>query len=122
MRSGCEILASHPRLYWRNDCGPGTEWLRFTKDKVPSEIGAFTARDDQGDLHPLISLPGRAKIGIGRAWHGLVTVLWVVNGLLYVALLFGTGQWRRIVPSSTFSRMTRCNRLCTSSSSSCSRR
>jgi methionine sulfoxide reductase catalytic subunit len=100
VRSGWEILASHPRLYWRNDCGPGTHWLKFTKDEVPTEVGAFTARDDQRDLHPLLSLPGRAKIGIGRAWHGLVTTLWVLNGLVYVVLLFGTGQWRRIVPTS----------------------
>lgn len=100
LRSGWEILASHPRLYWRNDCGPGTEWLKFTKDKVPLEVGAFTARDDQRTLHPLISLPGRAKIAIGRAWHGLVTTLWLLNGLIYVALLFGTGQWRRIIPTS----------------------
>lgn len=100
IRSGWEILASHPRLYWRNDCGPDTEWLKFTKDRVPHESGAFTARDDQRDLHPLISLPGRAKIGIGRAWHGLVTTLWVLNGLVYVVLLFATGQYRRIVPTS----------------------
>ena len=100
VRSGWEILASHPRLYWRNGCAPDSEWLKFTKDKVPPEIGAFTARDDQRDLHPLISLPGRAKIGIGRAWHGLVTSLWVLNGLLYVVLLFGTGQWRRLIPTS----------------------
>jgi thiosulfate reductase cytochrome b subunit len=100
IRSGWEILASHPRLYWRNQCGPGTEWLKFTKDKVPREVGAFTARDDQRNLHPLISLPGRAKIGIGRAWHGLVTTLWVLNGIIYVALLFGTGQWRRLIPTS----------------------
>lgn len=100
IRSGWEILASHPRLYWRNDCGPGTEWLKFTSDKVPQEVGAFTARDDQRNLHPLISLPGRAKIGLGRAWHGLVTGVWVLNGLVYVVLLFATGQWRRIVPTS----------------------
>jgi DMSO/TMAO reductase YedYZ molybdopterin-dependent catalytic subunit/thiosulfate reductase cytochrome b subunit len=100
IRSGWEILASHPRLYWRNDCGPGTEWLKFTKDKVPTEPGAFTARDDQRTLHPLISLPGRAGIAFGRAWHGLITPLWVLNGLVYVVLLFGTGQWRRIVPTS----------------------
>ncbi len=100
VRSGWEILASHPRLYWRNDCGPGTEWLKFTKDEVPHEIGAFTARDDQRSLHPLISLPGRAFIGLGRAWHGIVTTLWILTGLTYVVLLFGTGQWRRIVPTS----------------------
>ncbi|GAB2725365.1 hypothetical protein GCM10027273_00290 [Nocardioides pakistanensis] len=27
-------------------------------------------------------------------------MLWVLNGLIYVVLLFGTGQWRRIVPTS----------------------
>lgn len=100
LRSGFEILASHPRLYWNNNCHPGNEWLKFTKDKVPLEVGAFTARDDQRQLHPLLSLPGRGKIGIGRAWHGLVTMAWVVNGLIYVVLLFATGQWRRIVPTS----------------------
>ncbi len=101
VRSGWEVLASHPRLYWRNDCGPDTEWLKFTKDRVPHEIGAFTARDDQRTLSPLISLPGRAGIGVGRAWHGLVTPLWILNGLVYVVLLFGTGQWRRLVPTSS---------------------
>lgn len=100
LRSGWEILASHPRLYWRNDCDPGSEWLKFTTDTVSDEVGVFTARDDQRDLHPLLSLPGRAKIGLGRAWHGIVTALWILNGLAYVVLLFGTGQWRRLVPTS----------------------
>lgn len=92
IRSGWEILASHPRLYWRNDYGLGTEWLKFTKDEVSHEVGEFTARDDQRNLHPLISLPGRAKIGLGRAWHGVVTTLRVPNGLNYVVVLFGTGS------------------------------
>ena len=26
--------------------------------------------------------------------------MWVLNGLIYVVLLFGTGQWRRIIPTS----------------------
>lgn len=100
VRSGWEILASHPRLYWNNGCAPDSDWLRFTKDKVPQEVGAFTARDDQRNLSPLISLPGRGKIGLGRAWHGMVTTLWVLNGLIYGVLLFGTGQWSRLVPTS----------------------
>ena len=100
IRSGWEVLASHPRLYWNNHCTPGSEWLKFTKDKVPTTPGAFTARDDQRTLSPLISLPGKAQIGLGRAWHALVTVIWIVNGLVYVSLLFLTGQWRRIVPTS----------------------
>ena len=30
VRSGLSILMDHPRLYWNNDCTPGSEWLRFT--------------------------------------------------------------------------------------------
>lgn len=100
IRSGWEIISTHPRFYWRNDCGPGTEWIRFTRRKVPAEEGAYMAHDDQGHLSPLISLPGRGNIGLGRFWHGLVTMLWVLNGAVYVGLLFGTGQWRRLVPTS----------------------
>lgn len=100
IRSGWEVLASHPRLYWNNHCTPGSEWIKFTKDKVSTVPGEFTARDDQRSLHPLISLPGRGEIGLGRAWHALVTSIWLLNGFIYVALLFGTGQWRRIVPTS----------------------
>lgn len=37
IRSGWEILASLPRLWWRNDAKPGTEWLRFTRQKLPTE-------------------------------------------------------------------------------------
>lgn len=100
IRSGWEIIATHPRMYWRNDCGPGTEWIRFTKKKVPPEEGAYFARDDECSLSPLISLPGRKNVGIGRHWHAVVTALWMLNGFVYVVLLFGTGQWRRIVPTS----------------------
>lgn len=100
IRSGWEVLASHPRLYWNNHCTPGSEWLKFTKDKVPTTPGAYTARDDQRSLSPLISLPGKGQIGLGRAWHALVTFIWIANGLIYVGLLFLTGQWRRIVPTS----------------------
>ena len=51
-------------------------------------------------LRKWFSLPGGKKIGIGRRWHGVTNFLWIINGLIYVALLFGTGQWRRLVPTS----------------------
>ena len=31
IRSGIQVLADHPRLYWKRDCTPGTEWFRFQK-------------------------------------------------------------------------------------------
>lgn len=100
LRSGWQIIATHPRFYWRNDCGPGTEWIKFTRRVVPPEEGAFMARDDESSLPSWLALPGGKNIGLGRHWHGLVTMLWVLNGAVYVSLLFATGYWRRIVPTS----------------------
>lgn len=100
LRSGWEILSSLPRLWWRKDCAPGTEWLRFTSRELPKEEGVYTSLMDEKSLHPIIGLPGRENIGLGRHWHGLSVMLWVLNGIIYVSLLFGTGLWRRIIPTS----------------------
>ena len=46
-------------------------------------------------------MPGyRHTIGMARHWHFLSVLFWVANGIVYVVLLFGTGQWRRLVPTS----------------------
>lgn len=100
LRSGWEILSSLPRLWWSNDSAPGKEWLRFTKRKLPKEEGVYTSLMDEHSLSPLISLPGKENIGLGRHWHGLSVMLWVLNGFVYVILLFATGLWRRIIPTS----------------------
>ena len=100
LRSGWEMLSSLPRLWWRNDCAPGTEWLRFTKRKLPKEEGVYTSLMDERSLSPLIGLPGKKNIGLGRHWHALGTTLWLINGIAYVVLLFATGLWRRIIPTS----------------------
>ena len=100
IRSGIEMLSSLPRLWWRNDCAPGTEWLKFTKRELPKEEGVYTSLMDEKSVHPLLSLPGRENIGLGRHWHGLSVMFWVLNGIVYITLLFATGLWRRIVPTS----------------------
>lgn len=100
LRSGWEIIASLPRFWWRNDCKPGTEWIRFIRRKVPREEGVYTSLMDERTASPLLTLPGKKNIGLGRHWHGLGVTLWLVNGLVYTVLLFGTGLWRRIVPTS----------------------
>lgn len=99
-RSGWEILASLPRLWWSNDSAPGKEWLRFTRRKLPKEEGVYTSLMDEKDLSPLIGLPGKGNVGLGRHWHGLSVMLWVLNGVIYVVLLFATGLWTRIIPTS----------------------
>lgn len=100
LRSGWEILSSLPRLWWSNDSAPGKEWLKFTKRELPKEEGVYTSLMDEKSLHPLLALPGRENIGLGRHWHGLAASLWLLNGLVYVVLLFATGLWRRIIPTS----------------------
>ena len=100
LRSGWEMLSSMPRLWWSNDCAPGKEWLKFTKRELPKEEGVYTSLMDELSASPLLTLPGRENIGLGRHWHGVSVMLWVLNGLVYVTLLFDTGLWQRIVPTS----------------------
>ena len=94
MRSGLQILFDHPRLYWNVHCNLGSEWLRLTPIEVPRDR-LWTAKEDARYLTPWIGIPGgRHTIGMARAWHFLSVLFWVGNGLLFVVLLFATGQWR----------------------------
>ncbi|WP_392507638.1 cytochrome b/b6 domain-containing protein [Naumannella halotolerans] len=43
---------------------------------------------------------GGDKISINLWFHQTLDVLWVLNGAIFVVLLFVTGQWMRIVPTS----------------------
>lgn len=43
--------------------------------------------------------PGR-KISLALWFHQSLDILWLVNGLVFVVLLFVTGQWLKIVPTS----------------------
>lgn len=99
IRSGLQILADHPRLYWTRHSTPGKEWLRMQK-QVP-DTPLFTAKQDSLTLPKHLGLPGiRHSIGLARWWHLGVDTLWLANGLVFYALLFVTGEWRRIVPTS----------------------
>jgi thiosulfate reductase cytochrome b subunit len=100
VRSGLQILADHPRLYWNVHCTPGTEWLRLTPIEVPTDR-VWTAKDESRYLTPWVGLPGyRHTIGMARHWHFLSVLFWVGNGLIFMILLLGTGQWKRLVPTS----------------------
>lgn len=43
---------------------------------------------------------GRRKISLNLWFHQSLDILWLVNGAIFVVLLFVTGQWMRIVPTS----------------------
>ncbi|SDG84646.1 cytochrome b/b6 domain-containing protein [Microbacterium pygmaeum] len=43
---------------------------------------------------------GISKIGLMLWFHQSLDILWLVNGVIFVVLLFATGQWMRVVPTS----------------------
>ncbi|GAA1807658.1 cytochrome b/b6 domain-containing protein [Agromyces neolithicus] len=43
---------------------------------------------------------GTGKISLNLWFHQSLDILWLVNGVVFVVLLFVTGQWMRVVPTS----------------------
>lgn len=99
IRSGVQILFAHPKLYWRDHCLPGSEWLKFTRKKMPADR-LWTSMDEEEPAPAGLALPGGRTLGLGRHWHYVSVIGWVLTGGLYVLLLLGTGEWRRLVPTS----------------------
>jgi DMSO/TMAO reductase YedYZ molybdopterin-dependent catalytic subunit/thiosulfate reductase cytochrome b subunit len=100
IRAGLQILADHPRLYWTRHSTPGREWFRMQK-AVP-DVPLWTAKQDSITLPKHVGLPGiRHSIGLARWWHLGADVLWLANGAVFYALLFASGEWRRLVPTSS---------------------
>jgi methionine sulfoxide reductase catalytic subunit len=99
IRSGVQILSDHPRLYWTRHCTPGRDWFRIQKPVPPDPL--WTAKQDSISLPGQVGLPGlRHSIGLARWWHLSVDALWLLNGVVFYVLLFATGRWQRLVPTS----------------------
>jgi methionine sulfoxide reductase catalytic subunit len=100
IRSGLSILMDHPRLYWNDDCTPGTEWIRFTPLEVPKNR-IWTAKDDARYISPIVSTPGyRHTVGIARSWHFITVYGFVLTGAFFVIGLLTSTPWERLVPTS----------------------
>ncbi len=99
IRAGIQILAAYPRLYLNDHCTPGTEWIKFTRKKIPT-TGPWTALQQEEEVSAWLAQPGGNNLGLGRHWHFFAALFWMLNGLVYVVLLFATDQWRRLVPTS----------------------
>lgn len=99
IRSGVTILADHPRLYMTRHSTPGKDWFRMQKP-VPADP-LYTAKMDSLTLPDGVGLPGRRhSIGLARWWHLGIDTLWLANGIVFMVLIFVTGQWMRLVPMS----------------------
>ena len=97
MRSGIQILADHPRLHWTRNSTPGTEWFRF---QIPVPMNrVWMAKDDAVTIPGWLGIPGgRHTVGSARWLHFSFDLLWMVNGAIFVVLLFVSDQWQRLIP------------------------
>jgi hypothetical protein len=67
IRSGLSILVDHPRLYLNDHCTPGSEWIRFTPLRVPTDR-VWMAKDDARYISPIVATPGyRHTVGVARS-------------------------------------------------------
>lgn len=65
----------------------------FSKQRPP----AFWTRDNTRRIRT--TRPPR-RLSLHVWWHIVTTTLWITGGLLYVVLLFASGHWMRVVPTS----------------------
>lgn len=99
VRSGIQVLMAYPRLYLNDNCTPGTEWLTVAATRIPRGH-PWTTLEQEVPVSPWIAQPGGKHLGLGRHWHFVAATFWLLNGVVYVALLFATGEWRRLIPTS----------------------
>lgn len=99
VRSGLEILSTHPILYRRDHARPGSEWAKFTRRVMPKHK-MYTALDEEERWPSTVAMPGYANLGLGRKWHFLLVIGWFILGVSYVVALFATGQYHRYIPDS----------------------
>ncbi len=99
IRSGLEILSAHPKLYTNDKAIDGKEWIKFSRKKMPKGK-LWTSTDEETKFSTWIALPGRSNLGLGRHWHFFSIIFWVGNGVAYYILIFATGLWRTLIPTS----------------------
>lgn len=73
---------------------------RTSKRVSKEKEGVWTAEDESDPYSSWLALPGKDNLGLSRHWHYWGVTGWLLTGGLYVVLLFGTGQWDRLVPTS----------------------
>jgi methionine sulfoxide reductase catalytic subunit len=98
-RSGLQILGSFPRLYLADGCTPGSELIWFHRGRRSAK-DVRTSLDEEVDMPAWLALPGGKALGLGRSWHFASLFGWVLTGAVYILLLFATGEWVRLVPTS----------------------
>ena len=79
IRSGIEILSALPKLYFNDHAKPGSEWIKFTKKKLPKDR-LWISLDEEESFSSWVALPGHKNLGLGRHWHFSSIIFWIANG------------------------------------------
>ncbi len=99
-RSGLEVLSSFPKFYWHDDCPPGREWLRLSKKMYAADSRKpWSSLDEEAAWSPVIALPGRKNLGLGRHWHFMTVPFWIPTGTAYIVMVFVSGYWHYLIPT-----------------------
>jgi DMSO/TMAO reductase YedYZ molybdopterin-dependent catalytic subunit len=100
-RSGIEVLSAFPKLYLHDDCRPGREWLRLSEKVYGADsCHVWSSQEEEESWSPVLALPGRKNLGLGRHWHFMTVPFWVATGAVYIVLVLSSGYWRNLVPTS----------------------
>lgn len=67
---------------------------------IRSGLQVRTERRPPASWTPRWAKGGQGRISLTLWLHQSLDVLWLVNGVVFVVLLFATGQWMRVVPTS----------------------
>ena len=79
------MLSAFPKLYWHDDCPPGREWLRLSKKTYGADSRKpWTSLDEEESWSPVVALPGKKNLGLGRHWHFMTIQFWILTGAVYI--------------------------------------
>jgi thiosulfate reductase cytochrome b subunit len=67
---------------------------------IRSGLQVRTERRPPATWTPRWAKGGQGRISLTLWFHQSLDLLWFANGLVFVVLLFATGQWMRVVPTS----------------------
>jgi thiosulfate reductase cytochrome b subunit len=105
---GQEFLAAYPGEYHLPDSAPVgiPAWLNWSHF-LNSFFLLFIIRTGwqvRSEKRPAafwsLRKNKRRRISLTLWFHQAIDILWIANGVVFVVLLFATGQWMRIVPTS----------------------
>ena len=106
--AGARFVADHPGTYPLPDGAPVgiPAWLSWTHFfnvflmVLIVRTGLEVRRQARPPAYWTSRTDPTSRIGLPSWTHQALDVFWVINGAVYIVMLFATGQWMRIVPTS----------------------